>query len=238
MKEQYIGDINDYRKYALLRALSADGRQKVGVCWMLTPSDGRNDGNFLAYLKRPGEFRRHDPDLFDLLARLAGDFTTRRLIEIESSGIIAGAKYFNAETPQDRVRREAYFLECAVAFADRDLVFFDPDNGLDVLSIPKGRKDSPKFVFLDEVEGFYAAGKSILIYQHFPRVQRDAFAASCATRLKTVAPGAEIWRFATSHVLFLLLIHPDAPSSLTEALHDASGRWDPSFMSASKLVAP
>ncbi len=36
MKHQYVGDINDYRKYALLRALSAGGANRIGVCWMLT----------------------------------------------------------------------------------------------------------------------------------------------------------------------------------------------------------
>lgn len=36
MKHQYVGDINNYRKYALLRALSADGANRIGVCWMLT----------------------------------------------------------------------------------------------------------------------------------------------------------------------------------------------------------
>ena len=38
MKHQYVGDINDYRKYALLRALSAGGANRIGVCWMLTPA--------------------------------------------------------------------------------------------------------------------------------------------------------------------------------------------------------
>lgn len=50
MKEQYVGDISDYRKYALLRALSAGGANRIGVCWMLTPSDGSSDGNKLGYL--------------------------------------------------------------------------------------------------------------------------------------------------------------------------------------------
>lgn len=40
VKHQYVGDINDYRKYALLRALSAGGANRIGVCWMLTPDDG------------------------------------------------------------------------------------------------------------------------------------------------------------------------------------------------------
>ena len=42
MKEQYVGDVSDYRKYALLRALSQSGTIKVGVCWMLTLPDTRS----------------------------------------------------------------------------------------------------------------------------------------------------------------------------------------------------
>ena len=39
MKNQYFGDINDYRKYGLLRILSTYGPIKTAVCWMLTPDD-------------------------------------------------------------------------------------------------------------------------------------------------------------------------------------------------------
>jgi len=33
MKNQYFGDINDYRKYGLLRTLTG-GQIKTAVCWM------------------------------------------------------------------------------------------------------------------------------------------------------------------------------------------------------------
>ena len=52
LKDQYVGDINDYRKYALLRALSADGANRLGVCWMLTESDGGNHGSWLGYMEQ------------------------------------------------------------------------------------------------------------------------------------------------------------------------------------------
>jgi hypothetical protein len=50
MKNQYVGDINDYRKYGLMRALSGYGEITTAVCWMLTPGDGRADGSFMIYL--------------------------------------------------------------------------------------------------------------------------------------------------------------------------------------------
>ncbi|MHA1553313.1 MAG: hypothetical protein ACTSU0_02760, partial [Alphaproteobacteria bacterium] len=57
MKEQYLGDINDYRKYALLRALADHGRVKIGACWMLTPSDGGNDGRKRDLHEKPERWR-------------------------------------------------------------------------------------------------------------------------------------------------------------------------------------
>ena len=37
MKDQYFGDINDYRKYGILRALQSKGQRTLLVAWMLTP---------------------------------------------------------------------------------------------------------------------------------------------------------------------------------------------------------
>jgi hypothetical protein len=50
MKDQYFGDINDYRKYGLLRAILDSGRFKLFIAWMLTPDDGTTDGKFISYL--------------------------------------------------------------------------------------------------------------------------------------------------------------------------------------------
>ena len=53
MKVQYFGDVNDYRKYILLRRISSE--LKIGVCWMLTPDDGRPDGANRGYLTDPAQ---------------------------------------------------------------------------------------------------------------------------------------------------------------------------------------
>ncbi|MCJ7618838.1 MAG: hypothetical protein MUP64_01300, partial [Anaerolineae bacterium] len=67
MKNQYFGDVNDYRKYGLLRVLTNGGEIKAAVCWMLTPDDGRGDGGFTSYLEQPDKWRHFDPLLFDHL---------------------------------------------------------------------------------------------------------------------------------------------------------------------------
>lgn len=170
MKEQYVGDISDYRKYALLRALAGDGAVRIGVCWMLTPSDGSTDGSKLSYLQKPA-FREFDPPLFDLLATVMDAPDRRRLLLIEESGIVPGASYYNALTPDGLAERQAYFEGALAALASSDLIFFDPDNGLDVRSVRKGRMRSSKYLFRDEVVRTYAAGHSLLIYQHLARAE-------------------------------------------------------------------
>jgi hypothetical protein len=229
VKHQYVGDISDYRKYALLRALSSGGTNRIGVCWMLTPDDGGADGGKLVYLGQPDRHRRFDPELFDILAHAASEPDRRRLQTIEDSGAIPGAAYYNETLPDDVAGRDAFMERCAAEFHDADLVFFDPDNGLEV-SLPKGRKNSSKYLYLDEAAALYEAGKSLLIYQHFPRVERKAFLAACTERLRGVAPGCAVWAFTTSHVVFLLLVHPESPARLAVAAVEACGRWEPSFI--------
>ena len=69
MKNQYFGDINDYRKYGLIRILSDGGIIRTGICWMLTPDDTRTDGKFTEYLAKSEEYKKFDPDLYDFLGQ-------------------------------------------------------------------------------------------------------------------------------------------------------------------------
>ncbi|MBN8940632.1 MAG: hypothetical protein J0H01_14130 [Rhizobiales bacterium] len=238
MKEQYVGDINDYRKYALLRALSAKGQVRVGVCWMLTPPDGRPDGNKLSYLRQPQRYRLHDPELFDILVGAGAEPDRRRLSAIEESGVIRNAHYFNAILSDTAIERARFISECRREFADTDLVFFDPDNGIEIASLPKGRKNSSKYVYLDEIGTFYATGKSVLVYQHFPRIEREQFIASCAHGLRSVAHDAHIWAYRTKHVVFLALINPAAGPATEAAARHAASAWHPDFIWGKRLSAP
>jgi hypothetical protein len=84
MKEQYVGDVNDYRKYALLRHLTKVGGIRVGVCWMLTSPDA---GNLTHYVKEAERWRRYDAELFDHLQAVIGQVEVSRLASIESAGL-------------------------------------------------------------------------------------------------------------------------------------------------------
>ena len=108
-----------------------------------------------------------------------------------------------------------------------DLVFFDPDNGLEVKSTPRGRKNSSKFLYWDEVCSTFSAGASVLIYQHFIRAERGAFIARMAEDLRRHLNPATVFSFRTPHVLFLLAAHERHRASFHKQLAVIRSKWCP-----------
>lgn len=70
MKNQYFGDIYDFRKYGLLNVIVKVTGQRIGVCWMLTEDDGSRDGQKRNYLSKHHEFEKYNPALFKKLGRV------------------------------------------------------------------------------------------------------------------------------------------------------------------------
>ena len=166
MKNQYFGDLHDYRKYGLLRCFLRTGIN-LHVCWMLTPDDTSRDGRRLNYADDP-DFRPRDPHLFDQVSRWvkAG---VRSVTAIEQSSLLGSTTYSSETIPDTRALRDPVADRMVDAGSGADMVFLDPDNGIEVPSVGYGRKNSSKHVFLDEVRRIADNGSAVLIYQHFPR---------------------------------------------------------------------
>ena len=86
MKNQYFGDVNDYRKYGLIRAISSITGMNTLVAWMLTPDDGGTDGKFTDYLEKPSQWRKYDQDLFHWLQVNVFPSGERYVSLVEQSG--------------------------------------------------------------------------------------------------------------------------------------------------------
>ncbi|MCX6132969.1 MAG: hypothetical protein NTU47_04055 [Ignavibacteriales bacterium] len=208
MKNQYFGDINDYKKYGLLRILSDEGRMRTGVCWMLTQDDGGTHGSKTKYLKDPRKWRHYDPDLFDFLVQQMDPVRARGVGDISRSQIVSNAIYFNEILTDDRMERKKYFENVLGGFSQNlDLIFFDPDIGFEVNSKPVGRKGSSKYVYWDELKAAYDAGHSLLVYQHFPQFAlREPFIARLTSELQKNIGAKGVIAFKTSNVLFFLAV--------------------------------
>lgn len=223
MKDQYVGDINDYAKYALCRALIADGDQRVGVWWMRTPNDGRSDGALTSYLGR-GDWSRLDPKLFAVMRSLVeGD--RRSLGHVEETRVLPGATFWSAPVPLVPRERRADFARMLGRFRDRDLVLFDPDMGMEVVSVPPGHARSNQYVYRGELDETYAAGHSLIVFQYFPRMQRRRFVAQRLGQLDAWVRPAVACCVWTPRVAFFLAIHESRLPVLMPRLEGFARRW-------------
>jgi len=225
MKNQYFGDINDYRKYGLLRGLTAGSGMSLMVAWMLTPDDGRTDGRFTTYLDKCEEWSTFDPELFEQLRTWIGGGGPRHVAHIEGSRLLTDAAFFSEIVPDDAGERDRWADRLLEASRGHELVFLDPDNGLEVKSKPYGARDSGKYVYMREVARLFEAGHSLLIYQHFPRVTRDLFITDTAIRLMDELGIDRVTSFRTSNVLFVLAAQPRHRDALEPAYRSITDTW-------------
>lgn len=226
MKNQYFGDINDYRKYGLLRALLAPSDLRLLVAWMLTRDDGRTDGRSTGYVTQPAIWERFDSELFTALRGFLASDQERRVDLIEGTSLLPRAQFFADLVPNRRNAREGWSQALSDAACGYDLVFLDPDNGLEVRSKPPGRAGSCKYVYWSEVENLWNRGSSLLIYQHFPRQKRSTFIPKLTAELarRTGASGVEAFR--TPHVLFLLAAQDQHAEALRLGIESVHRRWE------------
>ena len=229
MKNQYAGDINDFRKYGLIRALTEPCDLPTHCCWMLTPDEGGSDGAKISYLADAARWRGHDPPLFDAMASVVANPQGRRLATVEASGVLRETRFHSGVIPDDAEGRAVYFEAAARGFGDADLVFFDPDNGLEVASKRRGHSGSSKYLYWDEVERAFSEGASVLVYQHFPRKKRGPYTDRRVQELLSATDAQWIATFSTSHVLFLLAPQPRHEEALILGVRLVEERWGAQF---------
>ncbi|WP_457631942.1 hypothetical protein [Oceanithermus desulfurans] len=208
MKNQYFGDINDYRKYGLLRSALSASKMSLFVAWMLTEDDGSSDGGRVDYLEEPDRWSRFDPELFETLRKAVNEEGRRDVAVLEQSGLLSPARYFRERVPRQADERDRWFARLASGAKDADLVFLDPDVGIESRSVSYGNRASEKYVFWHELRRLWDQNNSLLVYQHFPREDRYAFTQRLLGDLEERLPEACPLAFSTSHVLFLLALQP------------------------------
>lgn len=225
VKNQYFGDINDYMKYGLIRLLTNSGQVRTAICWMLTTNDGNTDGKFIDYLRKPDSWRHYDPSLYDRLRHIVLERNVREVYAAQSNGILPNCEFYPTLLSDNPEIRVSYFEGFERVSKGCDLIFFDPDNGLEVKSKPYGRKHSSKYLYWREVRKFFNAGHSLLIYQHFPRVNRDRFIESKAQEVEDRTEAHGVYSFRTPRVLFLLAVQKSHMELFEVTTKEATSKW-------------
>jgi hypothetical protein len=222
MKNQYVGDYNDFVNYALLRAVLGEGLP-LTVCWMLTDDDQGPDGGKLRYLEQPSIFGELDREVFTTLSVIVSA-NERRVSAIEESGLLSGARYYRRLLEDDTSSRVVFFRGLWEATEPGSVLFFDPDNGFEVPSTPRGRRHSAKYVYWDEIAEAFRRGHSVVVLQHFAREKREAHIARLLHRLGEETGGLS-FALSSANVAFLGIARPEHAEGLSRAGSGLSRRW-------------
>lgn len=173
MQNRYVGDIGDYVKLAILRALSPGYR--LGVAWWLYPDEAHNnDGRHIDYLEKPETWRHCDPTLFDVLKTLVRE-GQRNVKGLERDDILPGARFAGAELPVHEPpslrphARQHWFSLVQRELGDTNLLFVDPDNGIAPSGLSQRAKRSGKSIFEWELQGLAKSGRCLVVYHHHTR---------------------------------------------------------------------
>jgi hypothetical protein len=167
-----------------LRALCAqdDGGLglSLGIIWYRTRPTSRekskDDGKHRSYLDHAGEYRVCDPELFDNMKRFAVP-NRRNVEEVLNSGMLPKettcydpALSFSgmSRDQEERIEhRRKWFGGALESVNGKDLVFLDPDNGLEISTVRPYSDNGPKYVSLEELAILMSLkGVSIILYQH------------------------------------------------------------------------
>lgn len=171
MQDRYAGDVGDFVKLGLLRAISP-GRQ-LGVAWYRYPDESHNgDGRHIKYLDEPTRYRHLDPPLFSHLRNITNKARSIDSLLPVLEGAISSDEIVDSSKISPRERRDwrtAWFMRMMEQLSTCDLVFADPDNGIiDDGDWRKGRAKFGKQMPLAEVKEL-AQGRCAVIYHHNTR---------------------------------------------------------------------
>ena len=185
MQDRYAGDIGDFGKYGLLRALCGEDEHgpalRLGVLWYAFKGDEREsprDGGRIDYLDPPDEgLRECDADLFERMCAVVHG-SDRSIAAVERSGALPEGTSFHGdvltfkgrERPTERAAKRRKWLASGLeAVKDADLVFVDPDTGLEIPSTHRLLAKGPKYAYYDDLLPYWENGQSLVIYQHATR---------------------------------------------------------------------
>ncbi len=188
MQDAYFGDVGDFGKYGLLRKLCGisepdnSPKYSLGVAWYLTNCRNGNDGKHISYLKESKKnsrvFRDCNRDLYDELQKVVCKEGYRCVKAANRPTILGPSTRFHDEVLEydqwtgpasfrDRIERREEWLRAALKeMCGCQIVFLDPDNGLEISGVQRHQAKGAKYVFRDEFLEFWKLGCSVIVYQH------------------------------------------------------------------------
>lgn len=168
MKNQYAGDVGDYTKLGILRRLENAGFS-IGLNWYLTPDESEHsktftDGKHTKFLKYDCD--TPDKNLHCALKQIV-ESNNRSVTRLERAKLFENVLFWNKML--EVKNRDEWHSEALKKLQKQDVIFLDPDNGLEVKSTKPYSKNANKYTTYKEVADYYAKGSTVIIYNHRDR---------------------------------------------------------------------
>jgi hypothetical protein len=233
MQDQYAGDVGDFGKFSLLKMLCGE-QDSLGVVWYRYPDEKHlGDGRHTGYTEEEKQplYTACDRDLVRRMKAVHPE-NRRTISELEKAlkGYLPKGTIYFDETLLDRglleqrgiwgqakkkiqqrlEERDRWMGAALSAVRGCDVVFLDPDNGLEIKSCSKkSQVKAGKFAFYDEVEAFAEMHDLVVVYHHLSRqgshisqVKRRTLALQ--KRLKGYAVESVVFRRYSPRAYFLI----------------------------------
>ena len=238
MQDRYTGDLGDFSKLGILRALQSAGLS-IGVNWYLTPDENHNgDGRHVKYLNQE-EYKACDEALWLELKNIVEN-NLRKACCLESESILKAHFYserldFRGKTKAEReLMRKAWHDKALKALVGNDIACVDPDNGLIVPSAV-GKPKENKYVLCDELADYYAQHSSVIYYQHKARKQDDFYIRQHEKLIHAPefadSKGFALKFITTSQRYYFFIIQPQHQEIIEKAvLEILAGPWKNHFI--------
>jgi hypothetical protein len=244
VKDQYVGDVGDYGKYALLRALTrpdenAEPDLSLGVVWYLTPDDdtGHGQGRARAYVstRYDARFRGCDESLRDALKRL-NDARAFRLAAVREFALLPAGTVEHLPPvpdgggPSGGVERRVWHRGALDTTGGCDIVFLDPDNGIELTRYAAKSSHAA----LDEVADYCVRDQTAVVWQHPHKLtshaaQAGALRSALDRRLRS-GRSIHVVRFVPWYPRFFVIVPADRHRErLEERVRALVHVWSPEF---------
>ena len=77
--------------------------------------------------------------------------------------------YHEQDVEKRETYRKSWHQEAVCQLSACDVIFLDPDNGLETKTFKPFKDGSEKYVMHDEACDYFKHGKSVIIYNHHPK---------------------------------------------------------------------
>ena len=255
MQDNFVGDLGDFGKYGLLRALTglcpvqpSDDRLSIGVVWYVPDNEtiartSSGHGQDVGYLFDEGTQQVWcgcDEALLNGLRSLV--FGDRTLCALGRSGLIGPDDAFHYQSiclptsfAEREVKRREWLDGALQRVRGQDLIFLDPDVGLadpEADNAPRKlsprSQDAPKYVFMSELDEFLVSDSSVVVYQSFGRADRCKSMREWYEALRYRYPNRvppKILRFGSRG--FIILPAAAQATIIDKRLHELTGDKNP-----------